>query len=349
MSTPALFKPIARGPQLGAPPSLEFIAIDRLSVDPAYQRATDGARSRRIIVQMVREWDWRLCHPLVVSRRADGDLLILDGQHRHAGATERGDIAHLPCVVLPGLDAGQEARTFVRLNTERQNLSQTDIFNGMLAAGDDLAKQTAAIIAETGWRVVRSSATDGWKPGDLVCAPMLLGQIRIHGADTVRAALRSLRTAYPETVVTSPANMRRALIAIFAPKAIHDLDEAAVTRALATHGPDVWMARAHKARLDRPDLSVIGALTAAIARAVKTPRDAAPRPAAPAITAKTAPRPAPPIRQAPAAKAPAKLLAPVTQKFGTSGKGWCDQCETLVSRETTSACRGQFCKMKAAA
>jgi hypothetical protein len=67
-------------PQQGNPPSLEWCSVDRLSVDRAYQRATDSPASRKIIAAMVKGWDWTLCQPLVVSRRADGGLFILDGQ-----------------------------------------------------------------------------------------------------------------------------------------------------------------------------------------------------------------------------------------------------------------------------
>ena len=35
--------------------------------------------------------------------------------------------------------------------------------------------------------------------------------------------------------------------------------------------------------------------------------------------------------------------------FGTSGKGWCEQCEALVNRDTAAACRDLHCKMKVAA
>lgn len=42
---------------VGAPPSLEWIAVDRLNVDPVYQRSTDSALSRSIIFGMQKQWD----------------------------------------------------------------------------------------------------------------------------------------------------------------------------------------------------------------------------------------------------------------------------------------------------
>lgn len=354
----------ARGPQIGAPPSLEFIAVERLSVDPVYQRATDGPKSRKIITGMVREWDWRLCHPLVVSRRPDGALLVLDGQHRHAGAVQRGDIAHLPCVVLPGLDHAAEAGTFVKLNTARQNLSQADIFTGLLASGDDLARQIAALIDETGWRVVRSSGTDKWRPGDLSCAPMLVRALKFHGPHPVRRALMCLRAAYPDSVVTAPANILLALLVLFGERSVHDLADTQVIRGLAAHPAGSWQGRAMQLRSQNRELSIVAAIARLICDAAQLADAASPAPCvkpstvahlhvgstvtpmpASAPAPKAPPPSAPPQSAKPRPTPPA--IAPVDRKFGTSGKGWYDQCEMLVSRETAAACGQKFCKMKA--
>lgn len=204
-----------RGPIRGVPPTLEWIAVDKLLVDKAYQRATDGAHSRRIIVGMVKGWDWALCQPLVVTRRDDGSLYILDGQHRHSGASARGDIPHLPCVVVPSPGAKGEAEAFVALNTKRQKLSQSDIFNGMLASGDADAVATQAMLEETGWKVRRHANTHAFNPGDLNCAPMLVKMRKAHGEAVVRNALVALREAYPDSVVTVSATLLKALIFLY--------------------------------------------------------------------------------------------------------------------------------------
>jgi hypothetical protein len=323
------FKPVERGPQLGAPPSLEFVALDRLEVDAAYQRATDGPHSRSIINGMVKSWNWSLCQPLVVARRPDGRLMILDGQHRHAGAVRRGDIAHLPCVVLPGIDMTGEARTFLDLNTKRQRLSQADIFNGMLAAGDEHAKKTAQLIEQTGWRVARSSATDSWKPGDLHCAPMLSRQVNIVGEAAVRGALETLRTAYPETVVTSSSQILQALIAIFR-KGMKPADQAVLGATISSLDPPAWILRAENRRhREGRSISTLVAIVVVIEEAAGL------RPAVkPAIAASNS-VPAP--------------TQPREEAFGVAGKGWCDQCEQLVDRGAAGACKSTFCKMKAAA
>lgn len=87
-------------PPVGTRPSIEWIPLNMLSVDPAYQRSTDNDSSRRLIASITAKFDWRLCMPLVVSRRADDKLVIIDGQHRWLAACKRDDIDSLPCCLF---------------------------------------------------------------------------------------------------------------------------------------------------------------------------------------------------------------------------------------------------------
>lgn len=334
------FKPIARGPKLGAPLSLENIAIDRLRVDPDYQRATTGDKSRRLIIGMVKEWDWSLCLPLLVSRRADGSLWIVDGQHRHAAARERGDIHYLPCAIQPLHDPAVEARVFVGVNSKRQTLSQADLFNGQLAMGDPDAKGVAALLNLTGWRVVRSSATDHFKPGDLNCAPMLVKELRANGAAPVRAALTILRQAYPDDVITAPATLIRALIVLLrdTPKArgrFAGRDLKTIVTAMAAFPAGRWLTRAEVMRHRNPALTRITAMVEAIADQVDN--------------GDQAPPPAGQVRAHLLDPPPRKVELPPAGNTAPDGKRWCDQCEQRVTSTQAEACTSQFCAAKAKA
>ena len=256
---------LVTGPVNGVPPTLEWVATERLNIDESYQRATDGPHSQKIIVGMVRAWEWALCQPLVVSRRADGALFVLDGQHRLSGARRRGDIPHLPCVLLHGQDHAGEAGAFVALNTRRQKLSQADVFNGMLAAGDEAAKAVQALLERTGWRVKRHVNTQQYKPGDLACAPSLVKDLRAHGEAVVSNALIALREAYPETPVTNSATLLKALIMIYRDKDLDGEDVDLFIEALgAVEAPADWEDLRREMQRKRPVLSRIEALAAAM-------------------------------------------------------------------------------------
>jgi hypothetical protein len=87
-------------PPVGSQPTIEWVHLQRLSIDNAYQRSTDNETSCRLIAAIAEKFDWRLCAPLVVSRRADDTFTIIDGQHRWMAACRRDDISQLPCCVF---------------------------------------------------------------------------------------------------------------------------------------------------------------------------------------------------------------------------------------------------------
>lgn len=66
---------------VGSMPSIEWVHTSELTVDQSYQRSIDNDGSRRLIAGIATNFDWRLCAPLVVSRRTDGSKVIIDGQH----------------------------------------------------------------------------------------------------------------------------------------------------------------------------------------------------------------------------------------------------------------------------
>lgn len=212
------------GPIIGNPPTLEWVAVGMLEIDRAYQRSMESAKSRRIVLGMVKQWDWRRCQPLIVTRRGDGALMVLDGQHRLEGARQRGDVPHLPCFVCPAMAVEAEAEVFVKLNTERQRLTQGEVFAGMLAAGDPEALKVAAMLRETGWELARHSNTAHYKAGQLECAPMLARQVKQQGEAAVRNALTALREAFPEVPVRAASTLLRALIDLYASARIDDPD-----------------------------------------------------------------------------------------------------------------------------
>jgi hypothetical protein len=333
-------KPISPGAQLGAPPSLEQVPLGRLQVDPTYQRATDSVSSRQLINSMIKTWDWSLCQPIVVSRRPDGTMWVLDGQHRVAGARARGDIPFLPCVLLSSLDHRAEAKTFVGLNTRRQRLTQGQIFHGQLAAGDPTAHRVQKMLDDAQWRVRRISNTASFQPGDLECAPMLVKAVTVLGEHPVRFALNVLRAAYPDQPVRTASNLLKALFELFTHvgDGEGDLTTVGITTTMATRTPNEWVTAGHLLRDQNPHMSHINALAKAIHQAIqgKVPPEAK----APAIT----------VTHRPAAKPiiPAKAAKIESPVFGSSGKGWCDQCDQLRTREQASRCTDHFCKLRTA-
>ena len=75
----------------GRRPVLQNCSFAELEIDPEYQRSIDTSRSQRLIRSIARDWDWRLCQPLVVARRRGVDVLhdqVARGRARLASTSQ---------------------------------------------------------------------------------------------------------------------------------------------------------------------------------------------------------------------------------------------------------------------
>lgn len=215
---------------------------------------------------MVKEWDWRLCQPLAVSRRADGGLYVVDGQHRLAGALRRDDIAHLPCVITTHSDAADEAATFVALNERRQRLSQGDKFAAALASGDATAKKVLAMMQGCGLTVARHSNPTAWQPRQLFCGPAIAKAIKQHGERSVSCALVALAEAYEGVVLSRGATLLQALYPVYRDHADADFDPDLFIEALGSLEQGDWIEEATALKRADPTVSQRQAMTEVMIR-----------------------------------------------------------------------------------
>ncbi|MGN6270903.1 MAG: DUF6551 family protein [Sphingomonas sp.] len=188
-------------PPKGHRPVLQFCRLHELNVDHSYQRSIANGTSRTRIRRIAREWDWDLCQTLVVSRRPDDSLWIVDGQHRQAGATLRGDIYDLPCLIHTYPGVAEEAAHFVALNQSRRPLSAMDMFNAAIASGDRAALSVMLLIEGAGLSLASHTNFTAWKPGQVSNIAGIQRCYKVHGSDLTRRALKALADAYPGQVL----------------------------------------------------------------------------------------------------------------------------------------------------
>lgn len=136
---------------------MEMIPPDNLRVDHRTQRPHMEAHSKK----MAEKWDPNLCGVLVVSRRADGGLYIIDGQHRHHAAIKAGQ-GHVPvaCYVIDGLTIEEEAKQFVGINSTARRPSKLAEFEVRLTANDPSALAINEIVHDAGLQIT-SALEDG--------------------------------------------------------------------------------------------------------------------------------------------------------------------------------------------
>ena len=238
VATPAFRKSKYARP-LGMPPSIENRHPSELRIDDSYQRSIDTGPSRALIDKIARCWDWRMCLPLVVSKRDDGSLWVIDGQHRHAAALLRGDIPYLPCCVGVYGSVADEAAMFVAMNRARRAINRLDDFHAAQAGGDEEALQIAQLITDAGFTVSRKTGVASWVPGEVAFTSALSTVFRKHGAAVVSRALGMMAAAFPgeRLVAGSPVFTALCRILVRPPEAF---DPERLARGLRTFDMKGW-------------------------------------------------------------------------------------------------------------
>ena len=195
-------KRFAFNPIRGRRPTLMNCTLEELGVDPSYQRSIDNPSSRALIKKIAHEWDWSLFQLLVVSRRPSGDLYVVDGQHRLAAATLRGDLHDLPSSVYDFQHVSHEADVFVALNRQRKPLTRLDLFKGAVAGGGDTdANHVLALITTAGLTLAPHTNYATFKPGQISAIGNIAKAFRMSGPDITGRALNVLSRAYEGEVL----------------------------------------------------------------------------------------------------------------------------------------------------
>lgn len=223
----------------GNPPSVENRNPSELRLDDSYQRSTDNGASRALINRIATGWDWRMCLPLVVSKRDDGSLWVIDGQHRLAAALLRGDIPFLPCVVGVYGSVADEAAMFVAMNRARKPMNRLDDFHAAIASGDDVAIEIAQLINDAGLTVSRKTNSQGWRPGEVAFTGAIAKVLRKHGAEVCAGALRAIADTWPGQVLNAGSSMFLAL-AKLAVNPPDGFDQPRLMQALARRDQREW-------------------------------------------------------------------------------------------------------------
>jgi len=128
----------------------QFLMIDKesLNIDGTYQREQVSDVK---VMEIARDWDWKLFGVLAVIRRGDGTLWVYDGGHRTRAAFLRDDITSLPCMVFHVVDEKEEAKAFIGTNTMVSNVSAYHKHRAYVKAGEPNALAVQSIVEKYGY------------------------------------------------------------------------------------------------------------------------------------------------------------------------------------------------------
>lgn len=198
---------------LGAAPQLQWIDIDQLVIDPAYQRTIER-RGALNIVKIAREFDWSKFATVVVAPIEGGRYAIVDGQHRTTAAAIRG-VKQVPCQIIVA-DRGRQAAAFAAINGNVTAMSPMQVHAARVAAGEPGAVLLRDVCARAGVTICRYPVKAGnMKVGETLAAAQLAKMLDRFGEDVLETALTCItrtRNGYPGLV---RANLVEALCVVF--------------------------------------------------------------------------------------------------------------------------------------
>jgi hypothetical protein len=313
-------------PIIGELPVLQYCPVDQLCVDDKYQRSLESGQSIRLVRRIAANWDWGLCQPLYVARRADAKLYVVDGQHRWAAAMLRGDVWQLPCVVRSFSSTEEEAAAFVALNQERTPLTPLQIFRASIASGDPEACGIAESIKEAGLTLATTTNNQLTK-GAVGNIGGLRTCWRVHGRAALVGSMRVLATAYSDQVLRYAGSIFPGIVALAAPavKAGEPDLLVKVAELVGSKTQDRWVSQILQLVAADPSLN---RGTAAVIVFKAAQRGEEPTPTRPP--------------QAHSALAEGTFLK-------HAETAWCEQCDQRISGARAAVCASPFCKLKATA
>jgi len=319
-------------PPLGKLPVLQYIPPTELLIDATYQRSLDASASKTLIRKIAQFWNWDLCQPLVVSRRSDGGLYVIDGQHRLAASRLRTDIGQLPCVVVEYEKSADEAASFVHLNQQRRPLSALDVFKAAVASEDEEALAIMAALTDVGLSIAPHLNFVSWKPGNLSNIAGIQRAWRADGATVGKLAMRAISEAfsgeilrYAGTIYPGIAHVCKEWMGAggFGSQGWPRFIKILQSRSQAGWRKQIVMAGASDPNLNFSRASAKVIYEACISGDIPSRQDC-----------------------------PASLPKPgngLSRNFkpDDDGLSWCDQCDHRVTAGKASSCGDRFCFMRA--
>lgn len=127
----------------------ETVFIKDVNVDVAYQRC----RARGVEKAMCkRGFSDALCDRIVVGRRDDGTLWVVDGQTRRNAAEQSGRET-IAARVFKSKGRSHEAELFIEFNSNRRSVKAADHFRAAVEMGEPLAIEMQMALDKYGLKV----------------------------------------------------------------------------------------------------------------------------------------------------------------------------------------------------
>lgn len=140
----------------GAAPMLQWVPVEALRIDDAYQRPL-MRKNWATIRKIAAAFSWAKFAPVVCAPIAGGKFALIDGQHRAHAAMLCG-FAEVPAQVVQ-MDASTQAGAFAAINGETIAMSLFNLYRADLAAGAAWAVEARAAVEAAGCTIATGNAS----------------------------------------------------------------------------------------------------------------------------------------------------------------------------------------------
>lgn len=154
---------------------MTYVDPKNVSID-GYQRALEADRAQKI----AENFNPHLFDPILLSKRKNGRMYIIDGQHRVIAAVI-AKIDKVPARILMGLSREQEANLFVDAQLQRKPIRAFDRFNAKIIAQDPVFVGINKIVQKARFEIAPHSASNS--PRRLRCITLLIMIYKTAGKD----------------------------------------------------------------------------------------------------------------------------------------------------------------------
>ena len=196
---------------VGSKPALEWVPVDQIDVDSAYQRPLKP----RLVEKILTCFSWSKFGAVVLSRHEGGRYTIVEGQHRWKAATLHPSIDAVPAVIVEHADTAAEAGSFLAINRDRMAVTSVERYWAGLTAGDDWAVAISNVLHAANCDVVPEQGH--YRPNLTNSISAIDRCLKRYGHGATRRALLVIRAAWPDdsnslrgTLITALARIIRA-------------------------------------------------------------------------------------------------------------------------------------------
>ncbi len=177
----------------GPAPMLQWLPIDRLVIDEAYQRPL-GRGNWVSIEKIAANFQWSRFSPVLVAPIEGGRFAVIDGQHRTHAAAICG-LTEVPAMVVQ-VSLEEQSRAFAWVNSQAIKVSTFHVFKAALSAREDWAVRADAAVSAAGCRLMTSNVSSSAKQPGQVFAIALIKRLIESGLDhAVTTGLAAIKAA----------------------------------------------------------------------------------------------------------------------------------------------------------